>query len=476
MKTKQDVLEWIDENSSLFTRISDEIWAHPEIAFQEFRASDLQADFLASDGFRITRDIGDLNTAFVAEWGESKPIIGFVGEYDALSGLSQKNQSIQEPMVEGGPGHGCGHNLLGTGCMAAAFAVKQWLDATGREGTVRYYGCPAEERLTGKTFMARSGVFDDLDAAFNYHPSRANRTSKGSAVGLYDLTFRFHGIAAHAGGSPYLGRSALDAVELMNVGVNYLREHVTSNVRIHYVTTHGGEVPNIVPPEAEVWYFIRAHQREELDDVARRIRKIAEGAALMTETTMDEVFNGACSSLLNNHYLADLQDQAMLKIGPPRFTDKEKAYARKINESYPDETKDNLLKSLELPPDVEDRVRDEPLFEEIFPTEDESTINTGSTDVGDVSWITPLSLFMTTSFAAAAPGHNWGITATCGMSIGHKGMMYGAKIMAASAMDLFTDSAHLQKAREEFEKATKDRPYQTPLPDDLKPPHYEHPE
>jgi aminobenzoyl-glutamate utilization protein B len=475
MKTKQDVMEWIDENSSLFTRISDEIWAHPEIAFQEFMASDLHADFLESDGFRIARDIGDLNTAIVAEWGEGKPIIGFIGEYDALSGLSQKNQSIQEPMVEGSPGHGCGHNLLGTGCLAAASAVKQWLNATGREGTVRYYGCPAEERLTGKTFMARSGVFDDLDAAFNYHPGRTNRTSKGSAVGLYDLTFRFHGIAAHAGGNPDLGRSALDAVELMNVGVNYLREHVTSNVRIHYVITHGGDVPNIVPPEAEVWYFIRAHQRDELDDVLRRIRKIAQGAALMTETTMDEVFNGACSSFLNNHYLADLQNQAMLTIGPPRFTDDEKSYAREINESYPEETKEKLLKMLELPPDVENRVRDEPLYEEVFPTVDESKINTGSTDVGDVSWITPLSMFSTTSFAAAAPGHNWGIAATCGMSIGHKGMIYAAKIMAFSAMDLLSDPEHLRRAREEFEKATKNRPYKTPLPDELKPPHYERP-
>jgi aminobenzoyl-glutamate utilization protein B len=292
---------------------------------------------------------------------------------------------------------------------------------------------------------------------------------------LYDLTFRFHGIAAHAGGNPDLGRSALDAVELMNVGVNYLREHVTSNVRIHYVITHGGDVPNIVPPEAEVWYFIRAHQRDELEDVLRRIRKIAQGAALMTETTMDEVFNGACSSFLNNHYLADLQNQAMLTIEPPRFTDDEKSYAREINESYPEETKEKLLKMLELPPDVENRVMDEPLYEEVFPTVDESKINTGSTDVGDVSWITPLSMFSTTSFAAAAPGHNWGIAATCGMSIGHKGMIYAAKIMAFSAMDLLSDPEHLRRAREEFEKATKNRPYKTPLPDELKPPHYERP-
>jgi len=255
IQSKQDVIQWLEENRQPFIAIADAIWANPETAWQEFKASKMQADFLQAEGFCITWDIAEINTAFIAEWGKGRPIIGFIGEYDALAGLSQKNQPTQEPVVPGGPGHGCGHNLLGTGGMAAAVAIKRWLEANAIPGTVRYYGCPAEERTSGKTFMARAGAFDDLDAAFNYHPDSLNMPDKGSAVGVYDLTFRFHGTSAHAGGSPHKGRSALDAVELMNVGVNYMREHITEKVRMHYAITHGGDVPNIVPAEAEVWYF-----------------------------------------------------------------------------------------------------------------------------------------------------------------------------------------------------------------------------
>jgi len=478
MKTKQDVIHWLQENQSRFTKVSDEIWANPEVAFQEFKASRLQADFLQAEGFRITWDIGGLNTAFVAEWGEGKPVIGFAGEYDALAGLSQKNQPTQEPLIEGGPGHGCGHNLLGTGCMAAAVALRRWLDATGREGTVRYYGCPAEERITGKTFMARAGAFEGLDAAFNFHPSRLNYAQKGSSIGAYDLKFRFHGRASHAGGSPHLGRSALDAVELMNIGVNYLREHVTSNVRMHYVITHGGDLPNVVPAEAEVWYFVRAYQATERYHVANRVRRVAQGAAMMTETTVDEIFNGACSSVLNNAYLADLQYEAMQVVGPIPFTDEEKAYAHKINDGYPLDTTGELFKNLKLPPEVEERVgvlKREPLLGENFPSLDEGVIRTGSTDVGDLSWITPLSMLRTACWPAGVSAHSWGIVAASAMSIGHKGMMHAAKIMALAAIDLCTDPEHLRKARQEFERATKGQPYRMPLPDHVKPPRYEMP-
>jgi len=477
LKTKQDVIHWLEENTGRFTRVSDEIWANPEVAWKEFNSSKLQADFLQAEGFQITWDIGGLNTAFMAEWGEGKPIIGFAGEYDALAGLSQKNQPTQEPLHEGDPGHGCGHNLLGTGCMAAAVAVRHWLDATGRKGTVRYYGCPAEERITGKTFMARAGAFDDLDAAFNFHPSRMNSPSKGSAVGVYDLTFRFSGTAAHAGGSPHKGRSALDAVELMNVGVNYLREHVTSKVRMHYVITHGGDLPNVVPTKAEVWYFLRAHERDELEQVANRVRKIAQGAALMTETTVEEVFNGACSSVLSNHYLADLQHEAMQVVGPIQFTEEEKAYAQEINEVYPEKDARDVFRDLRVPEEMKDRVAElvgEPLLGENFPAWNEDNIQTGSTDVGDLSWITPVSMLGTACFATGAAGHSWGIVATGAMSIGHKGMMHAAKIMAVAAMDLYADPEHLAKARQEFEK-TKDHPYETPLPDHVKPPRYPNP-
>lgn len=479
METKQGVIEWLEANEQRFIAVADEIWANPEVAWKEFKASRLQADFLQQEGFGVTWDVGGINTAFVAEWGQGKPIIGFLGEYDALAGLSQKNQPVQEPVVEGDPGQGCGHNLLGTGCMAAAVAVKRWLDDSGTPGTVRYYGCPAEERISGKTFMARAGAFDDLDAAFNFHPSSMNAPSKGSAVGVYDLTFRFHGQAAHAGGSPHLGRSALDAVELMNVGVNYMREHVTSNVRIHYVITNGGKLPNVVPAEAEVWYFIRAHERDELDQVTDRVRKVAQGAALMTETTMEAIVNGACSSVLNNHYLADLQYEAMQMVGPIAFSEEEMAYAQQINDAYPPENARNAFKHLHVPAEMKDHVKaleGQPLLGENFPAWDEDHIGTGSTDVGDVSWITPLSMLRTACFATGAAGHSWGIAATSGMSIGHKGMMHAAKIMAVAAVDLYADPAHLQAARQEFERETRDRPYQAPLPEGVEPPQHPNPE
>ncbi|MCL4561437.1 MAG: amidohydrolase [Chloroflexi bacterium] len=468
MQTKQDVIAWIEANRLDFTRISDEIWEHPEAGHREFLASQLQADYLAAQGFRITWGAGGLQTAFVAEWGQGKPVIGFAGEYDALSNLSQKNQAEKEAAVPGGLGHGCGHNLLGTGCMASTTAVKRWLEDSGTPGTVRYYGCPSEENTYGKTFMARAGAFDDLDAAFNYHPGYTNMPSKGSAVGVNDIKFRFHGKAAHAGGSPHLGRSALDAVELMNLGVNYLREHVSPKVRMHYVTTHGGDLPNIVPSEAEVWYFIRAHARSELDDVTNRVRRIAEGAALMTETTYEAIFQSACSSVLSNHTLADLQYANMQFVGPIVFTDAERAYAQKINDQYPAEVVADLFKSFELP----EELRGQSLFGDNYPANDEKRIETGSTDVGDLSWITPVSMLNTACFASGAPGHSWGIVATGAMSIGHKGMLHAAKVMALSAMDLYSDAALLQKARAEFAKATEGQPYRTPLPENVQPPWY----
>jgi len=479
MKTKQDIIDWLAQHEKPYIDMADFIWAHPEPAFREFKSSKYQADYLASKGFRVKWDIGGINTAFVAEWGAGKPIIGFIGEFDALSSLSQKVQSTPEPVEAGAPGHGCGHNLLGTSGLAAAEAIRWWMEENGVQGTVRYYGCPAEEVLSGKSFMARDGVFDDLDAALNTHPATLNTPSKGSMVGLADIKFRFHGRTAHAGGSPHLGRSALDAVELMSVGVNYLREHVTEKVRIHYVITHGGDLPNVVPAEAEVWYFIRAHKPEELQEVIERVRKIAAGAAMMTETQVEEVFQGACSYLLNNHYLADLQYENMKLIGPIRFTDAEMKFAQEITDQFPKEyftgAVEGLSKALGGKLSL-DEVKDKPLWGINLPPFDEGSIDTGSTDVGDVSLITPLSVVYTACTPLAAPGHNWSIVASVGSSMGHKGMLHAARIMAATACDLFSDPAHIQKAREEFKKATNGQPYKNPIPEHVKPPKYDNPE
>jgi len=481
MKEKRDIIDWLDDHQQVFIDMADKIWDYAEISHREFKSSRLQADYLESQGFDITWEIGGLKTAFVAEWGNGKPIIGFLGEYDALEGLSQKRQSKQEPITPGAPGHGCGHNLLGTGAVAAVMAAKEWMEDTGTQGTIRYYGCPAEENTYGKTFMARDGAFDDLDAALNFHPGSINMPSKASAVGVNDIKFRFHGRTAHAGGSPHLGRSALDAVELMNVGVNYLREHVTSNVRIHYAITHGGDLPNVVPAEAEVWYFIRAHKPEELEEVTNRVRKIAEGAAMMTETTSEENFRAACSAVLSNHYLADLQYENMQVVGPIEFTPEEMAFAKDINDAYPRENSAEFYRQVteyKIPKEWEDKLKahiGEALLGINLPAFDQDDIQTGSTDVGDVSQITPISMLSTAGFPIGAAGHSWGIVAASGTSIGHKGMMHAAKTMALTAMDLLSEPAHLQKARKEFERATKDHPYKSPLPAHVKPPRYEEP-
>ncbi|HET9016540.1 MAG TPA: amidohydrolase, partial [Thermomicrobiaceae bacterium] len=296
--THEDLVEWLEERQHRFTAISDEIWAKPQVALAETEACGLQTSELAADGFAITPNVGGMPTAFMAEWGQGKPVIGFLGEYDALPGLSQKSQATQEPMVPEAPGHGCGHNLLGTGAMAAAMAIKAWLQAEGRSGTVRYYGCPAEETLVGKVFMAKAGVFDDLDAAITWHPSSSPSISRGSSLAMDNLKFRFSGRTAHAAAHPEQGRSALDAVELTNIGVNFLREHVIEQARIHYVITDGGGAPNVVPDRAEVWYFVRAPERDQVEAITARVRKIAQGAALMTETTLDERYQCGCYNVL----------------------------------------------------------------------------------------------------------------------------------------------------------------------------------
>jgi aminobenzoyl-glutamate utilization protein B len=479
IEEKQEMLEWLEENSPRFTKISDEIWENPELAWKEFIASRLQADFLEKEGFTITWDIGDINTAFIAEWGKGKPVIGFIGEYDALPGLSQKNQPTKEAIIEDAPGQGCGHNLLGTAAVASTLAVKRWLESSKTSGVVRYYGCPAEEKGSGKGFMARAGAFDDLDASFNFHPSKLNHPNKGSCVGVNARFYRFHGVTAHAGGSPHKGRSALDAVELMNVGVNYLREHVKDDVRIHYIITKGGEAPNIVPDEAEVNYYIRAAQPDYLEEVTERVRKVAQGAALMTETTFEEIFEGGCSPMLNNYYLSDLQYEAMQLIGPIEFTKEEIAYAQKINDAFPTTNSENIDWLIEYnnpsPESIErlGQYRDKSLVGENFPALDENFMATGSTDVGDLSLVTPVSLLETACFTTGSPGHSWGNVATCAMSIGHKGMMHAAKIMAVAALDLYSDPKHLVEIRKEFDKKTGKKKYQSLFPDDFMPPRYE---
>ncbi|MEM9775886.1 MAG: amidohydrolase, partial [Chloroflexota bacterium] len=449
MTTKVETADWLNSNQNQFIEMADTIWGHPEIRWEEFKSSKLQADFMEEAGFDVTWDIGGITTAFMAEWrnGEGGPKFGFLGEYDALPGLSQKNIPTPDPIEPNGHGHGCGHNLLGTGAVAAALAVKQWMGETGTQGTIRYFGCPAEEGGGGKVFMARDGVFDDLDAGFNFHPGNVNMAMKGSAIGVNRYRFRFHGRTAHAGAAPHLGRSALDAVELMNVGVNYLREHVKDNVRLHYQITHGGGAPNVVPDFAEVFYYIRAHMPEEVRDVAQRVIKVAKGAAMMTETEAEIVFDSASTCVLSNHALSDLQHEIMQRLGPIEFTPQEMAYAAEINAQNPPGVREYLKEEAGLT----DEEAEMPLLGQVREANDADDVMTGSTDVGDVSWITPISMLITTCWPTNVAAHTWGVVATGKTSIGHKGMMYAAQVMAGAAIELFKDPNRLKQVRDEFE-------------------------
>lgn len=475
----QTMIHWLDQNQPQFIAIADQIWHSPELGWREFKASRLQAALLDKEGFSIHWEVGGLNTAFIAEWGQGRPILGFIGEYDALPGLSQKLQPDHEPLLDGAPGHGCGHNLLGTGAVASAVAVQKWLQSNGLPGTVRYYGCPAEEEGGGKVFMAQSGAFDDLDAALNFHPGKLNAPSKGISVGIQPIYYRFHGRTAHAGGSPHEGRSALDAVELMNIGVNYLREHVKSDVRMHYIITEGGMAPNIVPEMAEVYYYLRAAKPDTLASVIERVHKVAEGAALMTETSLETRYDVGYFPLLNNQHLADLQYEAMQSIGPILYTQEEIDFAQRVNDGFPGTNADhieNLIEHYQPPSKIKgilDGYRGLPLLGENFPPLDENVITTGSTDVGDLSQIAPVSMLHTTCFPTGCPGHSWGNVAAAGASIGHKGMMHAAKIMAVTATELVSNPAHLVKIRQEFETATRNKKYIPLIPENFKPPRYE---
>jgi aminobenzoyl-glutamate utilization protein B len=464
---EEQIIEWLEERQGRFIRMADEIWDNPELALAEFKACELQSNDLAVEGFAITKNIGDLPTAFMAEYTQGKggPVIGFLGEYDALPSLSQERDPNQGPIVPDGPGHGCGHNLLGTAALAAANVVKAWLEATGTPGTVRYYGCPAEETCEGKVFMARAGAFDDLDICITWHPSALTTVSAASSLAVNNIKFRFKGRTAHAAANPESGRSALDAVELMNIGVNYLREHVIEKARIHYVITNGGGAPNVVPDEAEVWYFLRAPERHQVEEITDRVRKIAEGAALMTETTMAENFIAGAYNVLPNMAMVRVMEGVMASLGDMAFDEDEFAFAQTVASQYPEELRKKSLEHNKVPLDAIDAG----LWPTYRTAQNEGEVMSGSTDVADVSWIVPTGQIGTTCWALGVPGHSWANTATGGVSIGHKGMLHAAKGMALSAAKYILDPELIREAREEFEEATKDRPYTSPIPADVMP-------
>lgn len=407
-------------------------------------ASQLQIDILKSADFVIQNPVGGMDTAFIAEYGQGKPVIGILGEFDALPGLSQKASATKEEENPSAPGHGCGHNLLGTAGVEAVIALKEKMVSDNIQGTIRYYGCPAEEVLSGKTHMAKAGVFDDLDCALTWHPGSANIVMNKSLQAMVSVKFHFKGVTAHAAAAPHAGRSALDSVEIMNVGTNYLREHVRDGARIHYVITDGGLAPNIVPETASVWYFLRAGTKAEVEDILKRVKNIATGAALMNETEVESEILAFPHETLPNNSLNQLMYNNMKASDPMTFTKDEQTFAEQIVETI-DTT---LTTEAILPTKVS------------FDAYDSSVSIPGSTDVGDVSWIVPTGSINTTCAPIGVALHSWQATASFGTTIGYKGMHLAASTMALAAYDLLQNKDNvLGKAKEEFKQYTKGKKY-----------------
>lgn len=460
MLCKQNILQWINEHHPSFTDMAQKIWENPELSYGEIYASELQISRLIEAGFDIKKRIGNVQTAFVAEYGTGKPIIGILGEFDALPGLSQKVSPAREEVVQNGPGHGCGHNLLGTAGVEAVLALKQVMDQARLPGTIRYYGCPAEEELSGKTFMARAGAFDDLDCALTWHPGTSNEVTNNSLQAMTSMKFYFKGITAHAGAAPHAGRSALDAVELMNVGSNYMREHILDGSRIHYCITNGGLTPNIVPDKASVWYYLRGATKKIVKEMEKRLQKIAQGAALMTETEITWEIVASPYETFSNDTLNDLIYDNMLQISSQEFTEEEISFTKE------------LVSTL----NTNSEVRLEEFMEEVLPIACQNnkllkgTTFGASTDVGDVCWITPVGQFMTTCAPAGVQFHTWQATASFGSSIGFKGMHFAAKTMALTLYDLLLNKDNvLEKAKKEFISSTKGKTYVPGIPDSMVP-------
>jgi aminobenzoyl-glutamate utilization protein B len=426
------VLASIDRKTPGYRDIALEIWSLAEVGYRETRSSALLQDELKAAGFTLATGVAEIPTAFTATWGSGKPVIGIIGEFDALPGLSQAAQPDRRALVAEGPGHGCGHHLFGTAATASAIALKEWLVANKRTGTLRFYGTPAEEGGAGKVYMLRAGLFDDVDAVVTMHPGDRNAASASSTLANITGKFRFRGLSAHASTAPDRGRSALDGVEAMNAMVNLMREHVPSDARIHYVITNGGRAPNVVPDFAEAYYYARHNDMRVLEGIWERILNAARGAALGTGTTMELDLIGAVWNVLPNSYLVGLMQQNLKRVGGYEYTPAERQFAEGIRQSLDGE----------LPPIDSANTTFAP----------DAGIGSASTDLGDVSWRVPTVQVTAATWVPGTPAHSWQAVAAGGMSIGIKGMVVAAKSMTLTAMDLFTDPSHLVKARAEFDQ------------------------
>jgi len=461
-----DVAALVDQRRERLVALAEGIWNHPELSLSEERTARVLREELADAGFEITTGTGGLPTAFVARYGDGGPTIGILGEYDALPRMSQRVAAEKDPVEEGAPGHGCGHNLLGVGSLGGALALRDAIVAGDLDATVVYFGCPAEEELLGKVYMARDGTFDDLDAALTWHPGRYNSPFMASTLTNTSMTFSFSGESAHAAGTPQSGRSALDAVQLLNTGVEFLREHVTDDVRIHYSITDGGGAPNVVPDTAEAWYFVRAADRETTDHVVEWVNDIADGAATMTRTEVETRVLTAVQSTVPNRTIGDVIQATMEELGGIDYDDDQRAFAGELKATLDQSSIDKEL--ADLPDDVRSEVESQALYTDPLPVYDAGTVRPGSTDVADVSRIAPLAQFWAATWPIGTPAHSWQATAANG-SFGVEGMLYAAKVLAGTGARLAADSDLLAAARAEFEE-TVDGPYESALPSGATPP------
>ena len=461
-----EIARRVDAKAADYCALSDRIWAMPELAFEEHRSVAEQIAMLEREGFRIARQVGGMATAFIAEAGQGGPVVGILGEFDALPDLAQvSGVTAHAPTRAGTPGHGCGHNLLGSGSALAAVALKDALEAEGIAGTVRYYGCPAEESGSGKTFMARAGLFDDLDAAFCWHPAVVNEVQTTSSLACIQAYFRFRGRASHAAASPHVGRSALDAVELMNVGVNYMREHMPSDARVHYaITNTGGDAPNVVQAYAESLYLVRSPHLPDAERLFERVKKIAEGAALMTETGVTVQITDATSNVVPNKALQEAMYENMKRLGPPLFDESDHAFAEKLRGAAL--TEEDILASVKPhDPSLKAKI----LHDGVLPMPAREDVMMGTTDVGDVSWIVPTVQCHTACFAIGTPFHTWQLVAQGNLPAAHKGMVLAAKAMAATAADCLRNPDLVARAKAELRDRTSGRAYVCPIPADVTP-------
>ena len=461
MKTNKHVIwDFVSINQKRFQELADKVWSTPETCYSEQNSMSAHVDELRYHGFSVSKGIANIPTAVIGEYGNGGPIIAFLGEYDALAGLSQKADVFhQDPIKKGANGHGCGHNLLGSASMQAAVALRDWLKDSNLPGVVRYYGCPAEEGGAAKTFMVRDKIFEDVDAAITWHPGCLPGIVKGSSLANCRVDFTFEGRASHAAVSPHLGRSALDAIELMNVGVNYMREHMPDKARIHYALIDGGGIsPNVVQAKAKVRYVVRDETTPKMMELLERVKEIAKGAALMTQTKVKTKILAGVSNLVYNETLGNIMQGNLDQLGAPEFSKEDHLYAKKYQDTLTRKDIESAYSNAGI-----DLVEGQVLAETVVAGDVKPVDMGGSTDVADVSWVVPTVSLWGANYAIGTPFHSWQMTAQGKSSIAIKGMTHAAMVMAATGYDLISNKTILDDAWNEHNKTIEKEGYMLPI-------------